>query len=313
MTLNSQSIIRALQAKHAEIAGASQKGLMALRAAHESNIRALDEKWGLVERKHEQGLQQSTSEAWTSSLISLHAERKRKNEEVRLKHVAKLEELPTVSTSEPMDTQRIEEALSIIDEEVSKYREALAIKRRQNEFAGDYGEIENEKWIKEIYRFIEKNSKVDQALTLLQITSREAGLSLDWVSLAAQHVNEEIEPAKTLPGVAPSDGGGFEHACLLALHDTGWSATLTPQTGDQGVDILARKNDISLAIQCKNYRTPIGNSAVQEVHAGMTFYEADIGVVVSLSGYTPSATQLAKKLRILLLDQVSLENLDDLL
>ncbi len=279
----------------------------------ESSIRALDEKWGLVERKHERSLRESTSEAWISSLLSLHAERKRKNDEARSQLVAELEKLPTAPSKEPLDTQRIEEALSALDEEISKYRETLSIKRRQTEFTGDYGEIDNEKWIKEIFRFIERNPSLGQAITQLQATSQGAGLSVDWVSLAAQRVNEQIEPAKTLPDVAPSDGGGFEHACLLALHNTGWSATLTPPTGDQGVDILAKKSDISVAIQCKNYRTPVGNSAVQEVHAGKAFYEADIGVVVSLSGYTPSATQLAKKLRVLLLDQASLEKLEDLL
>lgn len=313
MTPHPLSIISVLQAQHNELSSAAQGGLTELRADCESSIRLFDEKWNLVERKHERSLLESTSDAWTSSLLNLHANRKHKNDEFRLQLVAELEKLPTGSARGSLDTYRIEEALSVVGEEISNYRETLAIKRRQTEFAGDYGEIDNEKWIKEISRFIERNPKVDQALAQLQVASQEAGLSVDWASLAAQYVNEQIKPAKTLPDVAPSDGSGFEHACLLALHDTGWSAALTPPTGDQGVDILAKKNDISVAIQCKNYRTLVGNSAVQEIHAGKAFYEADIGVVVSLSGYTPSATQLAKKLYILLLDQASLERLEDLL
>ena len=313
MTPHPLSIISVLQAQHNELSSAAQGGLTELRADCESSIRLFDEKWNLVERKHERSLLESTSDAWTSSLLNLHANRKHKNDEFRLQLVAELEKLPTGSARGSLDTYRIEEALSVVGEEISNYRETLAIKRRQTEFAGDYGEIDNEKWIKEISRFIERNPKVDQALAQLQVASQEAGLSVDWASLAAQYVNEQIKPAKTLPDVAPSDGSGFEHACLLVLHDTGWSAALTPPTGDQGVDILAKKNDISVAIQCKNYRTLVGNSAVQEIHAGKAFYEADIGVVVSLSGYTPSATQLAKKLYILLLDQASLERLEDLL
>ncbi len=86
---------------------------------------------------------------------------------------------------------------------------------------------------------------------------------MNWVSIIAQLVNELVEPAATLPDVAPSDGSA-EHACLLMLHNSGRSATQTPPNGDQGVDILAQKTSISVAIQCKNDRVPVGNGAVQE-------------------------------------------------
>jgi hypothetical protein len=313
MTRYPHSIIDSLRVQHQQLSGAHQARLLWLRASLEEAIRALDEKWGVVERKHERSLRESTSAAWTDSLRSLQAERKRKNDEARSQLLAQLQLVPSEPATSALDTQGIEAELSAIDEEISKFRETLSVRRRQTEFLGDYGEIDDEKWIREIARFVNRNPNVSRIINRFALISTKSGLTVDWPSVIAQRVNELIEPAITLPDVAPSDGSSFEHACLLALHNSGWSATLTPSTGDQGVDILAKKNGISVAIQCKNYRAPVGNGAVQEVHAGRSFYEANVAVVVSLSGYTPSASLLAQKLRVLLLDHISLERLEDLL
>lgn len=308
-----QSVIDTLLSQHDQLVAAAQERLQKRRASIEAAIRVADEQGGLIERKHERSLPESTLAAWTSDLQSLHAERARKNDETRARFVAALDRIPIDPSAHPLDTLSIEAALTAVDKEISKYHEALSIKRRQTELSGDYGEIDNERWAKEILRFIDRNPGVGQALSQLHHISEEFGLDVNWGSIVAQLVNELVEPAATLPDVAPSDGSAFEQACLLMLHNSGWSATLTPPSGDQGVDILAKKNDISVAIQCKNYRVPVGNGAVQEIYAGKSFYEADVAVVVSLSGYTPSASQLAKKLRVLLIDQTSLGTLEDLL
>ena len=43
-----------------------------------------------------------------------------------------------------------------------------------------------------------------------------------------------------------------------------------------------------------------GNGAVQEIHSGMGFYDADFGIVVTQSSYTEHAKSLANKLGIYL-------------
>lgn len=301
MTPYPQSIINALRAQRAQLDDANRVKRLGFRTSLEQAIRACDEKWELVDRKHERSLRESISDSWSNSLRSLHAERKRKSDEGRSRLVCELEKLPVTHVADELDMSALEVELTDIDREIFEYHETLSIKRRQTEISGSYGEIDDEKWIKEVFRFVDRNPNVCRALSRLLQVSLESDLTVDWRLIIAQRVNELIEPAASLPAVSPSDGSSFEHSCLLALDNSGWSATLTPPTGDQGVDILAKKNDISVALQCKNYRAPVGNGAVQEVHAGKSFYEADVAVVVSLSGYTPSASQLAKKLRVLLL------------
>lgn len=103
-------------------------------------------------------------------------------------------------------------------------------------------------------------------------------------------------------------GLSFEHFCANVLEKLGFSRVhVTPGTGDQGVDILAVKDGIKYAIQCKNYASPLGNTPVQEVAAGIQYYHCHVGVVMTNSHFTSGAIDLAKATNVLLWDRETLE------
>ena len=103
---------------------------------------------------------------------------------------------------------------------------------------------------------------------------------------------------------------GFERHCAALLRAAGWHATLTAGSGDQGVDVLARRGDLSLVVQCKFYSKPIGNRAVQEAIAGQSFTGATHAAVVSNQPYTSAARDLAQRTRVMLLTPADLSALD---
>lgn len=105
----------------------------------------------------------------------------------------------------------------------------------------------------------------------------------------------------------------FEKECARILNKKGFNARATKGSGDQGVDVLAEKNNIKIAIQCKQYSKPVGNKAVQEVIAGKNFYNAQYAAVVSNASFTPSARKLAAKCGVILLDVRMLDNLEEYL
>lgn len=78
---------------------------------------------------------------------------------------------------------------------------------------------------------------------------------------------------------------------------------LTKGSGDQGVDIIAEKDRIKYAIQCKRYSNPVGNKAVQEIFAGVSFYHCHIGVVVTNNYFTNAAKELAYENGVVLWDK----------
>lgn len=104
-------------------------------------------------------------------------------------------------------------------------------------------------------------------------------------------------------------GVSFEHFCKKLLIKGGWDIQTTATSGDQGVDLIASKLGLTLAIQCKRYQKSVGNKAVQEVLAGAKHYGIRYPIVVTNSTYTKQAYELANSTGVMLLHFSELENL----
>lgn len=108
-------------------------------------------------------------------------------------------------------------------------------------------------------------------------------------------------------GMSPIE---FEQCCADYLRLRGWESTTTKGSGDQGVDVVARKNDIVLVVQCKKHSKPIGNKAVQEIIAAKAYMQATFAAVVSNQTYTPAARLLAEKTGVFLLHFTELRTVE---
>ena len=110
----------------------------------------------------------------------------------------------------------------------------------------------------------------------------------------------------------PMNGHDFEHWVAEKLRAMGWDAKVTTASGDQGIDILALKNGYQFGIQCKRMAKPCSNRAVQEVLAGGRFYGVTNLAVISTSGFTKSAIDLADRGGVFLFTNMDLHKLDAL-
>ncbi|WP_170360275.1 restriction endonuclease [Ruegeria arenilitoris] len=114
------------------------------------------------------------------------------------------------------------------------------------------------------------------------------------------------------PEAIPFDGHEFERWVSESLEAFGWDATVTQGSGDQGVDVLAEKNGIKVAIQCKLYSSAVGNKAVQEAHSGKAYYGSDYAAVLSNADFTSSAKDLASVTGVMLLNHRDIPRLDEI-
>ena len=103
----------------------------------------------------------------------------------------------------------------------------------------------------------------------------------------------------------------FENNCMEILKNSGWNVKETPNTGDQGVDLIASIDNLRICIQCKNHKKPVGNNAVQEISAGKLYWKGTHAVLVSKSGFTKSAQKLAKANKVKLLNDFELKDLEN--
>lgn len=100
------------------------------------------------------------------------------------------------------------------------------------------------------------------------------------------------------------EGHDFEAWTAEVLREMGFRRVqVTQASGDQGVDVLAEKDGIRYAVQCKRYTADLGNTPVQEVHAGKDYYHCHVGVVLTNRYFTASAKALAVQTGTLLWDR----------
>lgn len=106
------------------------------------------------------------------------------------------------------------------------------------------------------------------------------------------------------------EGHDFEYFCADLLKKHGFlEVQVTKGSGDYGIDILAEKDGVTYAIQCKCYAAPVGVKAVQEAYAGRDYYDRMVGAVLTNQYFTAPAVEAARKLKILLWDRGYLESM----
>lgn len=104
-------------------------------------------------------------------------------------------------------------------------------------------------------------------------------------------------------------GLSMEQDCMDILKKNGWKVRKTPPSNDQGADLIAERGVLKLILQCKNHKSAVGNEGVQQVLAAKSFYSGTLSAVVSKSGFTSSASQIAEKTDVMLLTMKDLREI----
>ncbi len=192
---------------------------------------------------------------------------------------------------------RRSKAIGIAFAEIAAKAHLLHVRREQLTQPDFYGTRDYAKWEKEKVTFIET-----RVIPLLNNT----GMA-DLAHEIMPAINLEVEDAAGRPIAAATretfsnpevfspdmDPIHYEMHCARQLQKAGWVTKATPTTGDQGADVLAERNGLTLVVQCKLYSSNVGNGAVQEAVAARVFHRTDLAVVVSNAAFTKSAKDLA--------------------
>lgn len=127
------------------------------------------------------------------------------------------------------------------------------------------------------------------------------------------HKKQKAKPARSA-NVNGLSGVEFETWIAKLLKENGFDDVRgTPATGDQGADLIVKKDGKTIIIQAKRCQGVVSNKAVQEVISAISYYNGDEGWVITNSTFTPSAKALAHKSNIKLIDGKILDNLENFL
>lgn len=202
---------------------------------------------------------------------------------------------------------------------VFKHSTVLTRKRDRTIFHDEYGHEVRDTWEREKAYFCEKVLVVEMWAIARHFLGDRASTCWNWALLTAEAqpgslryedlwseaieaILDEVQHSTISDQVLEPDADGLAYEAYVAhlVSELGWSAELTKSTGDHGADVIASRNGLRVAIQCKHYAGKVGNKAVQEVFSAARFYDCDVGVVISNSEFTSAARQAAQKLGILL-------------
>ena len=136
-------------------------------------------------------------------------------------------------------------------------------------------------------------------LTVLLIAAGLSITALVWYARRGFIAKRRYRDLNRLKMLSPLE---FERHVAEYYRRSGFRVTLTKQSGDQGIDVIAEGKGGRVGIQVKRYLDGVGNGAVQEVVAGLSFYGCSRGVVITTGRFTASARALAAANHVELLD-----------
>ena len=135
-----------------------------------------------------------------------------------------------------------------------------------------------------------------------------AGLIVEILTL---HLLENYEPSE-FSNIDAMSGHSFERFTANLFRSVGYAnVQLTSGGGDYGADVLATKNGVRYAVQCKRYA--VGNKvslkAVQEAVGAREYYGCGGAMVITSSYFTKPAINLANRSNCVLIDRDDLRKL----
>lgn len=176
------------------------------------------------------------------------------------------------------------------------------------------------------YRFyVSKTADSEEFKESVTFLRRQAGLEtpeiVNTTSTTVRHTDtdpilpEDQNKQRVLQQLRTMDPYDFEHFVADLWEVRGWNTTVSQESVDQGVDIVATKEDPfpqKQVIQAKRYNSDntIGSPKIQQ-YASLRQQEdrADATVIVTTSQFTQQAKNLAQKLNVKLVDAEDLYNL----
>ncbi len=244
------------------------------------------------------------------------------------------EDIPNLIVPILSDSNKVLGILQYCEQEIDNRYNYLLSKKVK-----DIQDIKDEK-IQNIIIFIDeignlqKNKEINEHLLKILLKGKKVGITcLLYSKFSKRNLNlgyiedlvklyNDLDIEKVLSGEIDNieldkidvemDGYDFENCSANLLLNNGFNnVEVTQYSGDFGVDIIAYKDDIKYAIQCKKYSSPVGIKAVQEVIGSKTMNDCHVAVVLTNNFFTSSAKELAKKNNVLLWDRNKLKELID--
>ena len=104
----------------------------------------------------------------------------------------------------------------------------------------------------------------------------------------------------------------FEEWTADLFRQLGFEAKTTPKSGDKGIDVICKKNNKLVVVQCKKYKGVVGSPDIQKFLGAIQNANADEGYFVTTGTFSIGAEKAATGTKIILCDKFKIKELVEL-
>ena len=105
----------------------------------------------------------------------------------------------------------------------------------------------------------------------------------------------------------------FEREMGTLCSHFGYIVESTPRSGDQGIDLILRKNGETTLVQCKSRKSPVGPAVARELLGSLVAFPggADKAILACTGGFTKGVYEFVRDQPIQLIDASDLVTLSE--
>ena len=116
------------------------------------------------------------------------------------------------------------------------------------------------------------------------------------------YLDKSLASVDLIDKLQKMSGLEFEEFVAGLFRARGYAVEITQGTGDHGIDLLMRKDKQFIAVQCKRWNAPVGESVIRDFLGSIIGIGANLGYVVASSTFTSRAYSFAQEKPIKLID-----------
>ena len=103
----------------------------------------------------------------------------------------------------------------------------------------------------------------------------------------------------------------FERELGEVFKRLGYRVQFTPSTGDDGIDLILKKDSKTTIVQCKGHQSPVGPAIAREIYGSLVASGADDAILACTGGFTQGVKKFALGKPINLISAVELAKMGE--
>jgi len=122
-------------------------------------------------------------------------------------------------------------------------------------------------------------------------------------------LQEGLESLGAPGGLEGISGSEFEKIITELFKKLGYTVSITKGSGDEGIDLFLEKEGLRAGVQCKRWKTMIGQRVVREFYGSLIHAKLKKGFVITTSRFSKAAKDFVRGKQVVLIDREELRRI----